>query len=76
MENFYTYYSLNRRMGENLDWACGDGMILNCVEQLVVDLYKEDFFRCDEHRENNDELKNQLERLDNFVSDFHYKINK
>ena len=37
----FSYYSeLNKRMSENLDWYCGHGNMLDCIQQLLIDLSK------------------------------------
>ena len=38
--DFSPYCNLNKRMGENLDWQCNVGTILDCLQQLYVDFTK------------------------------------
>ena len=38
--DFSSYSSLNKRMGQNLDWHCNEGQILECLQQLYSDFLK------------------------------------
>ena len=38
--DFSPYCDLNKRMGQNLDWHCNVGTILDCLQQIYVDFTK------------------------------------
>ena len=38
--DFSSYVNLNKRMGQNLDWHCNEGQIVDCLQQLYIDFLK------------------------------------